>query len=260
MPIMARQLRLHVPGGFYHVTLRGNHRQAIFFEESDRDLLDSIVAEVVASQNARIHAFCWMTNHLHAVIQVSNVRLGRVVLRIASKYARMVQRRLATTGHLFERRYHCVLVDAEEYLLTLLRYIHLNPIKAGLVSDLASFRWSSHADYLGRNTHPWVTTDFALRLLALERCRATACYRDFIAGVDPSKWGEDLLSANRAYPQILGSDDFAARMMGGAPAISPRRSLDDLAAEACRRFTVSADTLILPLRSRNLSAARAWIG
>jgi putative transposase len=257
---MARQLRLHVPGGFYHVTLRGNHRQAIFFEEGDRDLLNSIVAEVIASQNARIHAFCWMTNHLHAVIQVSNVPLGRVVLRIASRYARIVQKRLATTGHLFERRYHCVLVDAEEYLLTLIRYVHLNPIKAGLTSDLASFHWSSHADYLGHKSHPWVTTDFALRLLASERCLATVRYRDLITGVDPTKWGEELLPANRAYPQVLGGDDFAARVTGGLPAASSRRSLDDLAAESCCRFAVSAAMLISPFRSRSLTAARAWLG
>ena len=66
---MARRLRLHVPGGFYHVTLRGNHRQPIFFSAADRELLDRIVGDAVARSGARIHAYCWMTNHVHMVIQ-----------------------------------------------------------------------------------------------------------------------------------------------------------------------------------------------
>ncbi len=256
---MPRQLRLHVPGGFYHVTLRGNHRQAIFFEESDRDILDAIVADVTASQNVRIHAFCWMTNHLHAVIQVSDVPLGRIVLRIASRYARIIQSRLATTGHLFERRYQCVLVDAEEYLLTLIRYIHLNPVRAGLVTNPANYRWSSHNHYLGRAEHRWVSAEFTLRLFAREEELARAMYRDFMEDRNPAKWGEGYLATNPGNPHVLGSDDFVGKVTGKARPISARRSLEDLVAESCRRFGVTAGMLISPFKSRSLAAARAWI-
>jgi putative transposase len=256
---MARQLRLHVPGGFYHVTLRGNHRQEIFFEENDRYILDTIVGEVTAAQNVRIHAFCWMTNHLHAVIQVSDVPLGRIVLRIASRYARTVQSRLATTGHLFERRYHCVLVDAEEYLLTLIRYIHLNPVRAGLVTHPADYPWSSHNHYLGRDVLPWVTAEFALRLFAPEMHLARARYRDFMEDRDPAKWGEGCLATNSGNPHILGGDEFVARITGRSRTIAASKSLEDLVAEGCRRFGVTAGMLVSPLKSRSLAAARAWI-
>ena len=147
--LMARRLRLHVPGGFYHVTLRGNHRAPIFFRSADRDLWERFLADSLERFGARLHAYCWMTNHVHMVIQVSEFPLGRIILRTASAYARTVQLRLETTGHLFERRYHAVLVDADAYLLTLLRYIHLNPVNGGLTRDPDAYRWSSHHAYTG---------------------------------------------------------------------------------------------------------------
>ena len=91
---MARPLRLHVPDGFYHVTLRGNHRQAIFFCDDDRNLLDRIVAESLDSLAAKLHAYCWMTNHVHLLVQVGQEPLRKLIHRVASKYARVVQARL----------------------------------------------------------------------------------------------------------------------------------------------------------------------
>jgi len=211
---MARRQRLHVPGGFYHVTLRGNHRKPIFFQDSDRDLLDRLVADSMERLVARLHAYCWMTNHLHMVIQVSDVPLGRVVLRIASAYARIVQIRLETTGHLFERRYHAVLVDADRYLLTLLRYVHLNPVRAGLVSDPAAYPWSSHRTYLGTRKQPWVTTEFAMHVLSSHPDRAVAKYQELIADLEPLRWGTGILVPNKEQPQILGDDCFVVRVTG----------------------------------------------
>jgi putative transposase len=123
---MPRSLRLHAPGAFYPVTLRGNHRQNIFFCDGHRQTLSQLIAEVIDRFGARLHAYCYMTNHIHALIQVGETPLGRIMLRIAGRYARTIQSALHTTGHLFEKRYHPVLVDADEYLLELLRYIHLS--------------------------------------------------------------------------------------------------------------------------------------
>ncbi|MES1192275.1 MAG: transposase [Steroidobacter sp.] len=85
---MPRKPRIHVPGAFYHVTLRGNHSQDIFFSPNDRWMLNQIVAEVLDRFHARLHAYCWMTNHVHLLIQVGDTPLGRLMLRIASRYAR----------------------------------------------------------------------------------------------------------------------------------------------------------------------------
>ena len=146
---MPRYPRLHVPGAFAHVTLRGNHRQDIFFSAADRELFNQLVGEVIECCGARLHAYCLMTNHVHLLIQVGDVPLGRIMLRIASRYARTIQQRFYTTGHLFERRYHSILVDADECLLELLRYIHLNPVRAGMVDNIAAYPWSSHHAYVG---------------------------------------------------------------------------------------------------------------
>ena len=183
---MPRPPRLHVPGGVYHVILRGNHRQAVFIEPSDRAMLDDLVAETLERFDARAHAYCWMTNHMHLALQVADAPLGPIVRRIAGVYARRIQRRLPTTGHLFERRYRSVLVDADAHLLRLVRYIHLNPLRAGLVVDPADYPWSGHRAYLGLASVPWLTTEFTLRLLGTNRNRARRAYSRLIsAGGDP---------------------------------------------------------------------------
>lgn len=256
---MARRLRLHVPGGFYHVTLRGNHRQPIFFSAEDRELLDKLVARALAQRGARLHAYCWMTNHLHLLVQVADDPLGRFMQQIASPYARMVQASLETTGHLFERRYHSVLVDADEYLLTLVRYVHNNPVRAGLVSDAAAYPWSSHRDYLGRRNCRWVTTDHVLRRLSSRSGRAAARYRRLMGTPDEGRWGHGRLVPHPDQPQVLGGDAFLARVLGEIQPPGPRRSIDDLLYECCDRFEITAASLVSPSRVRHLAAARAWV-
>ncbi len=257
---MARRLRLHVPGGFYHVTLRGNHRQPVFFAEADRGRLDDVVGEAAHRLAARVHAYCWMTNHIHVLVQISDAPLGQLILRIASQYARMVQTRLDTTGHLFERRYHAVLVDADAYLVTLVRYIHLNPVRAGLVTDPAEYPWSSHRAYLGLSQHDWVTTEFTFRMLANQPSHATARYRELMGSSEPCRWGTGELIPHRDEPQVIGSDAFVARIKGAEYRPRSHQSLDDLIRACSERFQVTPESLASACRARHLAVARAWIG
>ena len=256
---MPRPLRIHVPGAFYHVTLRGNHRQDIFFCDEHRRWLDKIVAEAIERFGARIHGFCWMTNHIHLLIQVGDAPLGRVMLRIASVYARRVQLHLATTGHLFERRYHAILVDADEYLLTLLRYIHANPVRAKMVESASQYLWSSHHDYAGASVRDWVTTDFALGLLHRDPPTAKGMYRDWLAeqerGGDPEPFAE--LNAND--PRVLGNDDFVAHILGESWRPRLGRTLEHVVAEACEQHQVTIDALRAPGANRLHARVRAWI-
>lgn len=256
---MARRPRLHVPGGFYHVTLRGNHRQPVFFADSDRLLLNSIVAEATAALDSRVHAFCWMTNHIHLLVQVSDRPLGRFVHRIASRYARAVQARLTTTGHLFERRYHGALVDTDNYLFAVLRYIHLNPVEAGIVDDPARYEWSSHRAYLRLSICNWLTTAFVMKALADDHAAALRRYRSLIRSVE----AEDALFAEKVEcadrTGLLGDTDFASKVgaLNWNPA--PRLNLDELVAACCHRFGVTDELLASPRKCRRLSAARAWL-
>ena len=257
---MARKPRLHAPGAFYHVTLRGNHQQAIFLQESDRDLLDGIVAESLERLAARLHAYCWMTNHLHLLVQVSDEPLGRLMLRIASTYARAVQRRIKTTGHLFERRYHASLMDADNYLMAVIRYIHLNPVVAGLARSPSDYRWSSHRTYLGMQHQTWVTTRFVMECLAPQPDEALRYYQQLISGPDQAEWGVGALAPHAEHPQVIGDDAFVSRILNGERRPGPRKSLEKLVDECCERFQVSREHLISRHRARELVLARAWLG
>ncbi len=253
-----RKPRLHVPGAFYHVTLRGNHRQDIFFSPADRTLFNDIVADVIQRFDARLHAYCWMTNHVHLLIQIGDTPLGRIMLRIASRYARELQARFHTTGHLFERRYHAVLVDADSYLLELLRYIHLNPVRARMVASPVDYPWSSHHTYLSTRAEPWVTTELALSMFHPNLQPAIAAYQHFVHA-ESAPTDSPLQQVNANDTRILGSDAFAAALLGNAWRPRSHKTLDMLIDEACQQFATNRAALISASRHRTLTQARAWV-
>lgn len=255
---MPRRLRIHVPGGIYHVTLRGNHQQAVFFADQDRILLNVIVERALQKFEARIHAYCWMTNHLHLVVQTSREPIARPMHNIAAEFARAMQLKLDTSGHFFERRYHATLVDTDTYMLELLRYVHRNPVLAGLASNPGAYRWTSHHNYIGVRSEAWVTTEFALRMFAAERGKAVAAYREFMNAASEQSW--EPAQALATGVDVLGDDDFVARMTGCVGRPVRRESLMDLLDEACRRFEVKRDRLASPVRDAYLARVRAWIG
>jgi putative transposase len=255
---VSRRLRLHVPGGFYHVTLRGNHRQAIFRTAGDRELLEEIVADSIRDLGANVHAYCWMTNHIHAIVQVADAPLGKLVLRIASQYARRFQARLETTGHLFERRYHAVLVEADRYLLTLVRYIHLNPVRAGLAGDPMDYMWSSHRAYLGLRQPEWLSTAFALRVLSSDPRKALVAYRKLMGDQAETRWGTGTLVPHPDNPQVLGSDKFL-RSLDVTPRTSGHGGLEELMVECAERFCMGVDALSGNSRCHDVATARAWL-
>ena len=257
---MPRLPRLHVCGAFYHVTLRGNHRQPIFRQSADRACLNAIVRESLERFESRLHAYCWMTNHLHLLMQVSNAPLGQSIRRIASSYARWFQKQLDTTGHLFERRYHALLVDADSYLLELIRYIHLNPVRAGLVADPIEHPWSSHRNYLGTAVEPWVTTGFALTLFGRRTDEARSAYLRFIREGMTSASG--IVSPPCANPEdgrILGDETFRLGLNAATMPLRSKQTLDQLIAEWCCRLGVTAEDLVAPGKARVLARARAAI-
>jgi len=255
-----RRPRLHVPGGYYHVTLRGNHRQDIFFSDADRRLLEQYVAMAREQSGVRLHAYCWMTNHVHLLIQVAERPLGAFMQRIGTRYARAVQARLSTTGHLFENRYHALLVDVDRYFLGLLRYIHLNPVRAGLVVDAADYPWSSHRAYLGRARCDWLETEFGLRMFGADLRRAREQYHRFVSQGVGTRGDRDWLAPPIEEPRVLGDAEFVRRIArGSAQADATAPGLEDIAAEVSNELGVTLAELRSSSRRRRLSRARGLV-
>lgn len=252
---MPRPLRIHVPLGFYHVTLRGNHRQAIFTHDCERTLLNIIVARAIEKYRVRLHAYCWMTNHLHLIVQVGDQPLGKLIQQVASQYARAYQSSIQTTGHLFENRYYATLIDTDAYLLEALRYVHQNPLRAGLVREVSRYRWSSDAAYRQLRVDPLVTTGFALAMLAPDPHRAVIRYRAFVDESPPAQMAAELEALETGTP-LLGGSAFVARH-SVRPPVSP--SLRAIVSNGCRHFGLTEAELLSSGSTARLVSARAWI-
>ncbi len=177
---MGRKLRIYYPGAYYHVMLRGNFGEQIFYTEDDRKYLYSLLSEGVERYNYQVHAFCLMTNHIHLVIEVGSTPLSKIIQNIASRYAKRINFHLNRRGHLFQGRHLALLIDVDSYLLSVVRYIHLNPVEAAMIGNPDFYPWSSHRAYLGLARIPWLTTDFVLRYFSSEKSRAIYLYKDFI--------------------------------------------------------------------------------
>lgn len=206
---MARPLRIELAGGLYHVTSRGDRREDIFFDVADRRAWLQLFGQVCARFNWVCHAWCQMSNHYHLVLETAEANLSQGMRQLNGVYTQYVNRRYQRVGHVFQGRYKAILVEKESYLMELSRYVVLNPVRAGMVSDADKWPWSSYAAMMGQEpTPPWLQTDWVLGQFAQDRAEAVLRYRDFVrAGMGlPSLWDE---LRGQIY---LGSDDFLASL------------------------------------------------
>jgi REP element-mobilizing transposase RayT len=145
---MARPPRLHVPGGLYHVIARGNDRRQIFHAARDYRVYLRMLASGLQRADAACVAYCLMPNHLHLLLVVGAKPLSCLMQSVQLRYSQYFNRTHGHVGHCFQGRYLAILCDKDAYLLELVRYLHLNPVRSGLVKDPARWRWSSHRAYL----------------------------------------------------------------------------------------------------------------
>lgn len=223
--------------------MRGNHREALFESSTDRAKLDAIVAAALERFDARVHAFCWMTNHLHALVQIAEDPLGNFVKSIAWRYSRYRHKSLNTTGHLFERRHGARLIDVDNYFLAVLRYIHLNPVKAGITADPAAYPWSSHCAYLGTRPIDWVTTELGLSLLSADSQHARRIYARFIGRGQPDDEVDLDDSAHPDDRRVLGDDAFVERVNRRSVPAEKRVGLGELCSRICAKHGIPVELL-----------------
>lgn len=182
---MARPLRIELSGGLYHVTSRGDRREAIYLSDDDRAAWLSVFGKVCRRFNWICHAWCQMTNHYHVVVETPEGNLSRGMRQLNGVYTQYVNRAHRRVGHVFQGRYKAILVEKDSYLLELARYVVLNPVRAGVVVEAGEWHWSSYRMMVGEAPWPeWLATGWLLGQFGQTARVAVPRYIDFVrAGV-----------------------------------------------------------------------------
>lgn len=219
---MARPLRIELAGGLYHVTSRGDRREAIFRDDQDRRNWLTLLGEVCARFNWRCHAYCEMTNHYHFVVETPEANLSKGMRQLNGVYTQQFNRRHGLVGHLFQGRFKAILVERDAYLLELSRYVVLNPVRAAMVPEASAWAWSSYRAMVGLEAAPaWLETDWVLGQFGADRHTGQVRYAAFVAeGMgQPSVW-----QALR-HQVFLGSDAFVERFAQGSRPLDKLREV-----------------------------------
>jgi putative transposase len=187
---MARPLRVEFEGAIYHLTGRGNARQRIFADEKDCAKFVQLVIESLGRYDVAVHGYVLMGNHFHLIAETRRANLGRWMHWLTTAYSVYFNRRHRRAGHLFQGRYKSIVVEAEGYLLSLSRYVHLNPVRGKLIgrgdaierrSRLRGWHWSSYRGYAGlAKAEPWVTQDRVLGEIGGAKKERRLRYRRFV--------------------------------------------------------------------------------
>ncbi len=205
---MARPLRIEYPGAVYHITGRGNARQNIFLCGADRNYFLDLLAKVNRRFRWNCHAFCLMDNHYHLVIETADSNLSRGMRQLGGVYTQAFNRRHNRVGHLFQGRYKAVLVEKESHLLETIRYVVLNPVRAGMVEFVDAWPWSSFSATVGMSQQQLcLKIDWILQQFSPDLDQARRCYRKFVDdGIGQHIWRE------LKGQTLLGREDFTDRL------------------------------------------------
>jgi REP element-mobilizing transposase RayT len=206
---MARPLRIEFPGAVYHVTSRGNARQNIFFDDVDRQVFLKVLGNVIGKYNWLCHAFCLLDNHYHILVETQDPNLSLGMRQLNGVYTQRVNIRHHRVGHLFQGRYKAILVEKNEHLLELCRYIVLNPVRAGMVNEPRQWQWSSYtATAYAINSSDFLTVAWILGQFAKNTNEARKIYRKFVAD---GLLEQELSPWKKLVGQIVfGGSDFVA--------------------------------------------------
>ena len=250
---MARPLRIEFAGALYHVTARGNAQENIYFIDDDRKQFLTLLQNTVRRYDWYCHAYCLMDNHYHLMIETSMPTLSKGMKYLNGTYTQYINRQHQRVGHVFQGRFKAILVQKDSYLLELVRYIVLNPVRAQMVRNAKEWRWSSYRATAGYDesaaclTAEWVLAGFAdTKNLAQQR------YRDFIrAGKGQSSPWQQL--KNQIY---LGDDNFVNNMQSK---INPEQSLKDIPKKQKQAPVKPLAYFAERYKSRNESMAHAYL-
>ena len=248
MPDMPRKARIDAPGALHHIIVRGISRRKIFFDDADRDAFLDRLGDILSDSKTPCFAWALMTNHLHLLLRTGTTPIATVMRRLLTGYAVSFNRRHRRHGHLFQNRYKSILCQEDPYLLELVRYIHLNPLRAGIVEELKglnTYPYCGHYALMGKTEPGFQDVDYILNLFGGKFPEARRLYLEYVkkgvaAGRRPDLTGGGLVrsaggwSALRAMrngenrmkgdERILGQGDFVETVLKAAQENLDRKS------------------------------------
>jgi len=203
---MARPLRIEYEGALYHVTARGNERKKIYFTKADHEKFKQCIAEAEKKYGILLHCYVLMSNHYHLIIETPEANLSKAMHYINGSYTTYINIKRNRSGHLFQGRYKAIVVDKDNYLLELSKYIHLNPVRAGIVKKPEDYAYSSYKSYISRNNDNIISQNLILEMVSRKEGDAKKRYKRFVE----SAIGEELENPlkNVYGGVILGGESF----------------------------------------------------
>lgn len=208
---MARKPRIEFPGALYHVIARGNHQNQIFLTTKDYQKYLYLIKRYKKRYDFLLYAYALMTNHVHLLIETADVPLSKIMQGLQQTYTQFFNWKYGKVGHLFQGRYKAIICQKDIYLLELIRYIHLNPIRAGVTKGLVQYPWTSYSYYLRDKSDKLIDTSFVLKQFGHDKVTARKYYRQFIrAGITQSheKFIGEILDQ-----RILGKEHFVEEVL-----------------------------------------------
>lgn len=260
---MARPLRIEYPGAYYHVINRGNAGEKIFKSIRDREKFFEYLAKAVELYGILIHTYCLMTNHYHLIIQTPQANLSATIQWLNISYATYFNKKRQRSGHLFQGRFKAILVDKDEYLAQLSRYIHLNPVRAKMVAKPADYRWSSYSVFIGLKNKPeWLATDL-LAGFGKKKKQAEKNYQSFVEEIDLDDTGNLNNQIREGF--ILGGMEFVSwvqkkfltvqddqKEIPQLQKLKPKIPLDSIVTAVCDEFGCSPEVVRVQGRKNNI--------
>jgi REP element-mobilizing transposase RayT len=206
---MSRPLRIEFPGAVYHITSRGNEKKTIFRNNQDKKSYLELLALVVKRFHWLCHGYCLLGNHYHLLIETLESNLSRGMKQLNGIYSQKFNNKYKRVGHLFQGRYKAILVEKESYLLELSRYIVLNPVRAGIVSQPEEWPWSNYCAIIGKVKKPeFLIIDWILSQFSLDKKKAIEEYKQFVI----SGYNAEFPYNELVGQIILGSEGFLKKV------------------------------------------------
>ena len=273
---MPRKARIDAPGALHHIIVRGIERRKIFYDDSDRDNFVERLGNILSETETPCFAWALIPNHFHLLLRTGLTPIATVMQRLLTGYAVSFNRRHRRHGQLFQNRYKSILCQEDSYLLELVRYIHLNPLRAKIVEEMKAldkYRYSGHSILMGKVGHPWQETNCILKLFHAKQLKARRQYREFVVkgiadgrrhdltggGLVRSAGGWAVVKTMRRSKsrikgdeRILGDGDFVERVLKAAQEKLERKyelksqeySFERLVARVAELFDIPNDELL----------------